>query len=211
MNNNVTMDVEGQHQLLLATRRGDLALVKILVDQGVNPNAQNGVGCTPLMLAAKYCWWKVAQFLLSLHDINLEARCETGWTALVFAAGNGHLKLVKLFLNRGAESAVVDKSGRTVLDLVACVVIRLGSRGKREKRDRTREVLRDLVLEVGLPVTDKVRREAAGDAGSLAICEQGRAEVRSLKKLARRAVWMLPREVRVREELPVTVQQFVNS
>ena len=91
------MDVEGQHQLLLATRRGDLALVKILVDQGVNPNAQNGVGCTPLMLAAKYCWWKVAQFLLSLHDINLEARCETGWTALVFAAGNGHLKLVKLF------------------------------------------------------------------------------------------------------------------
>ena len=25
------MDVEGQHQLLLATRRGDLALVKILI------------------------------------------------------------------------------------------------------------------------------------------------------------------------------------
>ena len=202
------MDVEGQHQLLLATRRGDLALVKILVDQGVNPNAQNGVGCTPLMLAAKYCWWKVAQFLLSLHDINLEARCETGWTALVFAAGNGHLKLVKLFLDRGAEPAVVDKSGRTVLDLVACVVIRLGSRGKREKRDRTREVLRHLVLEVGLPVTDKVRRAVAGDAEALAICELGRAEARSLKKLARRAVWGLPREAR--EELPVTVQEFVN-
>ena len=52
-------------------------------------------------------------------------------------------------------------------------------------RDRAREVLRHLVLEVGLPVT--------GDPDTLAICQQGRAEVRSLKQLARRAVWRLPR------------------
>ena len=54
-----------------------------------------------------------------------------------------------------------------------------------EMRDSAREVLRHLVLEVGLPVT--------GDPETLAICQQGRAEVRSLKQLARRAVWRLPR------------------
>ena len=60
-----------------------------------------------------------------------------------------------------------------------------------EMRDRAREV--EEVLEVGLPVTDEVRRAVAGDAEALAICEKGRAEVRSLRKLARRAVWRLPR------------------
>ena len=60
-------------------------------------------------------------------------------------------------------------------------------------RDRAREVLRRLVEEVGLPVTDEVRRAVVGDAEALAICEKGRAEVRSLQKLARRAVWRLPR------------------
>ena len=62
-----------------------------------------------------------------------------------------------------------------------------------EMRDSAREVLRRLVEEVGLPVTDEVRRAVAGDAEALAICEKGRAEVRSLQKLARRAVWRLPR------------------
>ena len=81
--------------------------------------------------------------------------------------------------------------------------------GTQGRRDGARDVLRHLVLEAGLPVTDKVRGAVAGDPEALAICEQGRAEVRSLRKLARRAVWRLPRETR--EDLPVTVQQFLNN
>ena len=65
------------------------------------------------------------------------------------------------------------------------------------------------MLEVGLPVMDEVRRAVVGDAEAIAICEKGRAEVRSLRQLARRVVWRLPRETR--EELPVTVQEFVNN
>ena len=160
------------------------------------------------MAAAREGREDVAQVLLGLPDINLEARSRGGWTAMVHAAVNGHRNLVRLLLDHGAEPAVLVNSGRTVLDLVAGDVIECGSRGYWEERDNTMEVLRYLVLEVGLPVTDEVRRAVAGDAEARAICEQGRAEVRSLKKLARRAVWGLPREAR--EELPVTVQEFVN-
>ena len=71
------------------------------------------------------------------------------------------------------------------------------------------EVMKYLVLEAGLPVMDEVRRAVAGDPGALAICEQGRAEVRSLKQLARRAVWRLPREVQ--QLLPATVRDFLNN
>ena len=54
-----------------------------------------------------------------------------------------------------------------------------------------------------------MRGMVAGDPGALAICEQGRAEVRSLKQLARRAVWRLPREAQ--QLLPATVRAFVNK
>ena len=198
----------GWTALLVASSNGHLNIVKLLLDHGADPKAVTNDGTTPLIAAAGEGWEDVVQFLLSLPDINLEARSRGGWTAMVHAAVNGHRNLVRLLLDHGAEPAVLVNSGRTVLDLVAGDVIECGSRGYWEERDNTMEVLRYLVLEVGLPVTDKVRRAVAGDAEARAICEQGRAEVRSLKKLARRAVWGLPREAR--EELPVTVQEFVN-
>ena len=202
-------DDDGWTALSLASLKRHLNIVKLLLEHGADPEAvQPDSGTTLLMAAAREGWEDVAQFLLSLPDINMEARCRKGRTAMVFAAVNGHRNLVRLLLDHGAEPAVLVNSGRTVLDLVAGDVIECGSRGYWEERDNTMEVLRYLVLEVGLPVTDKVRRAVAGDAEALAICELGRAEARSLKKLARRAVWELPREAR--EELPVTVQEFVN-
>jgi len=76
-----------------------------------------------------------------------------------------------------------------------------------ESKDSNRDVLRHLVEEAGL--TDEVLVAVVGDAETHVICEQGRAEVRSLTKLAGRVVWRLPRETR--EVLPVTVQEFVNN
>ena len=199
----------GWTALLVASSNGHLNIVKLLLDHGADPKAVTNEGITPLIAAATEGWEDVSQFLLGLPDINLEARSRGGWTAMVHAAVNGYRNLVRLLLDHGAEPAVLVNSGRTVLDLVAGDVIECGSRGYWEERDNTMEVLRYLVLEVGLPVTDEVRRAVAGDAEARAICEQGRAEVRSLKKLARRAVWGLPREAR--EELPVTVQELVNN
>ena len=63
-------------------------LIQIMVGQGVNPNAQSGIGTTPSMAAAEEGREDVAQFLLGLPAINLEPRCEEGWTALLVAASN---------------------------------------------------------------------------------------------------------------------------
>ena len=63
-------------------------IVEIMVGQGVNPNAKSGIGTTPSMAAAEEGREDVAQFLLGLPAINLEPRCEEGWTALLVAASN---------------------------------------------------------------------------------------------------------------------------
>ena len=90
MNNNATMDQgvrtrgKAQRQLILASGDGDLALVEVLVGQGVNPNTNAQTpgyvaGVTPLLAAAREGREHVAQFLLSLPNINLEAGSEGGW------------------------------------------------------------------------------------------------------------------------------------
>ena len=101
MYSNVTMDQgvitrgNAQRQLILAGYRGDHGEVMFLVGQGVNPNAQSGIGTTPSMAAAEEGREDLAQFLLGLPAINLEARCEEGWTALLVASSKGHLIMVK--------------------------------------------------------------------------------------------------------------------
>ena len=114
----LTTGVEAQRQLILASDRGDLALVRDLVGQGVDPNAQIPgyvVGETPLMAAAEEGREDVTQFLLSLPATNLEARGEGGWTALLVASSNGHLNIVKLLLDHGADPEAVTVSGTTPL------------------------------------------------------------------------------------------------
>ena len=202
MNNNIPENVV---KLITASRDSNLACVQALLAQGLDPNTQDWRGFTPLMWAAMGAKEGVVKLLLSQPDINLEARSQRGMTALLVAAEWGHLRVVKLLLQRGADPAAVDNSGRTVLDNAAVAVIT----GYGARRDDAMEVMKYLVLEAGLPVTDEFRGTVAGDPGALAICEQGRAEVRSLKQLARRAVWRLPREAQ--QLLPAIVQHFVNS
>ena len=49
MNNNIPKNVV---QLITASQEGNLACVQALLAQGLDPNAQDGVGRSPLMLAA---------------------------------------------------------------------------------------------------------------------------------------------------------------
>ena len=82
-----------------------LARVQVLLASGVNPNAQDGDGYTPLMWAAGGGREEVVALLLGQPNINLEARNVSGRTALLVAARNGHLSVVKLLLQRWTTAA----------------------------------------------------------------------------------------------------------
>ena len=181
MNNNIT-------PLHRASRDGDQGRVQVLLAQGLDPNAKAGHGETPLMEAALRGQEGVVEVLLGQPAINLEVRNQWGDTALLRATWGGHLSVVQMLLHHGADPAAVSNDGMSVLDWAAREV-----RWKRgEWRERARKVVKYLVDEAGLPLSDRALGDVAGDSGSLATCQEARRGPSSLQILARRAAWRVP-------------------
>ncbi|MBQ7252748.1 MAG: ankyrin repeat domain-containing protein [Kiritimatiellae bacterium] len=98
---------DGETALMVASRRGFVATVKVLADGGiVSTNArQRGILQT-------YAPEKETV----LHPVDLDARDKNGRTALMKAAEQGKREVAWWLLAKGASKTARDKSGMTALD-----------------------------------------------------------------------------------------------
>ena len=85
-----------------ATHRGDLGLIRALLDRGAHPNVRDRDGFTPLMIAATDGDLPLARMLLD-RGAALDTRTAPGGTALFFAIFQSKPALVELLLSRGAD------------------------------------------------------------------------------------------------------------
>lgn len=91
-------------ELLTASRKGDLAVVKQLIDKGAAIETKTAYGQTPLYLAAMSGHEDVVRFLLekgASPDIT-----DTFYKAsvLVFAVSRDHFEIAKLLIQKGASA-----------------------------------------------------------------------------------------------------------
>ena len=93
----------GTTPLLLASRKGDIAVLRALLDFGADPNASGAWGFTPLMYAAIFGHVNCAQALLDA-GASPEKSDMHGKTGLDHARLEGHTDIVAL-LNRSTASA----------------------------------------------------------------------------------------------------------
>ncbi|SEM22504.1 Ankyrin repeat [Butyrivibrio sp. ob235] len=100
-------------------------MVKFLLDEcGANPNAgsrnphgagkvrQRNEGNMPLMIAA---WWgkvEIVKMLCAHKDISINQQDENGFTALIKACANGHVKCRDILIDAGADTRIVDINGK---------------------------------------------------------------------------------------------------
>jgi ankyrin repeat protein len=105
-------------QLFLATKEGDEAKVKALINHGANVNfTQKKSGLTPLIIAAENGHLGIVKALLDHNaDANAWAYGFNGLFALTQASFNGHTAIVRLLIEKGANVNM-----RTTLGLTALI------------------------------------------------------------------------------------------
>jgi uncharacterized protein len=109
----------GDYPLNSATTYRTFPTIKMLIDNGANPNVAlpkavlpNLRGMTPLMLTAVADDERSFYYLLD-HGANVNARSATGYTALMYLelAETDHPALTKALLDHGANPHEKDKNG----------------------------------------------------------------------------------------------------
>jgi ankyrin repeat protein len=103
---------------LLAAQHGFTEIVNILVAGGADVNAFSG-GWTALMMAAQQNQLEVAKALAAATGINIDARNPQNYTAMMLAAGHGHLEIMNLLLDHGADVNARNYADGTALGMAA--------------------------------------------------------------------------------------------
>ena len=109
--------------LALATKSNSIAIVKLLVDAGVDINHRDEQGETALHVAARFGHVECARALLDATsgqkaDIDIPENT-FAWTPLFIASVDGHLPIVELLIDVGADLEKVDLSGWTAKEHAA--------------------------------------------------------------------------------------------
>ncbi|KAI9754694.1 MAG: methyltransferase protein [Chaenotheca gracillima] len=109
--------------LALAVRYDYVAIVKLLVDAGVDIDYQDEHGETALHIAARFGHEECARILLdgtAEQQANPELmEKDFAWTPLFVAAVDGHLGIVEILIEAGVELEKPDLSGWTVKEHAA--------------------------------------------------------------------------------------------
>jgi ankyrin repeat protein len=92
-----------------AIKQGDILMLEKLLSNGMDIDARDKFGWSPLIHAAKHSKTEVVRFLVN-RGANVNLQSELGITALHLAAGQGDLAIVKTLLNAGAMAEVSSKA-----------------------------------------------------------------------------------------------------
>lgn len=101
-----------------AISSGNIQRVDNLLAIGVNPNAKNRQGWTPLMLALNFGQTEIVRLLLA-KQADPHLRHITGLSPLMIAADYGNLETVRLLLGRNVQINAQTDRGRTALMFAA--------------------------------------------------------------------------------------------
>ncbi|EAY11502.1 ankyrin repeat protein, putative [Trichomonas vaginalis G3] len=107
-----------ENVLHVASEKGNLNLVKSLIECGCDKEANDKDGRTPLFFASSRSHLEVVKYLISV-GADKEANDKDGWTPLIWASYYGRLDVVKYLISVGANKEAKDNDGRTPLILAS--------------------------------------------------------------------------------------------
>ncbi|MGH9905260.1 MAG: ankyrin repeat domain-containing protein, partial [Pyrinomonadaceae bacterium] len=119
INPNVKDPERGETALIAAAARGDLSIVKALLQGGADVNTKSEVGATALLRTLENTHYAVADTLLAQPTLDVNAQGGNGWTALIYSVTSDREEIVPKLLERGANVNLQDGEGDTALHRAA--------------------------------------------------------------------------------------------
>lgn len=105
--------------LIAASSRGDIEIVRSLLDGRADVNAKDRGGYTPVLRALEKSNLEIADLLLARPEIELNAQGASGVTVLMQYVGLNNEDMVRKVLDRGAQVELQDSDGDTALHRAA--------------------------------------------------------------------------------------------
>ncbi|MFC1670864.1 ankyrin repeat domain-containing protein, partial [Spirochaetota bacterium] len=93
---------------IIATENGDINIIKLLIEKGINVNAKGGNGRTALITASEKGYTEIVKILIS-NKANIETRDNSGFSAYMTAILNGNISIVLILKKNGAVLTRNDK------------------------------------------------------------------------------------------------------
>ncbi|XP_063286037.1 BRCA1-associated RING domain protein 1 [Pelobates fuscus] len=131
---NAKRNHRGETMLHLASIKGDLQEVGVLLKNGANPNVKDNAGWTPLHEACNHGHTKVVELLLKHHVLVNTAGYQND-TPLHDASKNGHLAIVQLLLSHGSSPDAVNIFGLRPVDYAETEEIKSAFLEKRTNKE----------------------------------------------------------------------------
>ncbi len=110
------IDEDGETALHMAASLKRPSAVKMLLQEGANPNILCASGWNPLYNAIAFGTAEIVKQLLRAKA-NPNSKNEDGWTPLHVAASDEKVEKARALLNVGADPMIQNKQGQTPLDL----------------------------------------------------------------------------------------------
>ncbi|KAI8368197.1 Glycerophosphoryl diester phosphodiesterase family-domain-containing protein [Radiomyces spectabilis] len=96
----------------MACKLGNLDLLNLLIDKGSSVDLADDDGETALLLAIRSNFVEGVKALIERGHVNVNlAEKVNDWTPLIVAAIEGHLEIINLLLDAGADKTLVDFNG----------------------------------------------------------------------------------------------------
>ena len=110
---------DGNNLFLHAVLAGHQSMAEWLEDSGVNSQQINECGDSAFTLAARHGHHQLLARLLAKNAGGVQQVCRNGDSPLLIAARHGHGETVKLLVQHGADTGLVNYAGSNVLTLAA--------------------------------------------------------------------------------------------
>jgi ankyrin repeat protein len=109
-----SLDGDREFNLIQAADRGQLNIIKLLVERGVDVDATSVDGVTPLMYASQNGYTEIMEYLIS-KGADVNATPDNDVTPLIGAVRTGHYEASEMLLEAGAKVDAKDELDLTSL------------------------------------------------------------------------------------------------